>query len=118
MSRNTVGDYGEKLALRHYQRQGYTSLENNYRCRMGEVDLIVQAPSGTLVFIEVKTRSASSPMMPREAVTPAKRRKLVLAAQHYLARHGLSDPLMRFDVVEILVKSDGSFVINCIENAF
>ncbi len=117
MSRHGIGGCGETLALRHYQRQGYRRLETNYRCRMGEVDIIVQAPDGTLVFAEVKTRSPSAPILPREAVTPSKRRKLVLAAQHYLAGHGLSDPLMRFDVVEVL-RIEGRQYVRHTENAF
>ena len=117
MSGRATGDFGEHLALRYYQQRGYTRLAANFRCRMGEVDLIVQAPDGTLVFAEVKTRNQGAPGLPRDAVTPAKQRRLVLAAKHYLALNGLSDPFLRFDVVEVIL--DGkNHSINCIENAF
>lgn len=110
------GQMGEALVAETYRQAGYALLRQNYRTRQGEVDLIVEK-NGLLVFCEVKTRSPGNYGSAAEAVTPHKQRRLLLAAQGYLAQHGLSDPMMRFDVAEVLLLPDGPQV-NIIEDAF
>lgn len=81
-------------------------MERNYRVaagpsrRAGEVDLIMQAGDGTLVFVEVRARAGTSHGGAAASVTASKQRRLVYAAQHYLLRHA-SPPPCRFDVVAI-----------------
>lgn len=97
---------GEDAALAHLQHAGLRLLERNYRVaagpsrRAGEVDLILQDPDGTLVFVEVRARAGTSHGGAAASVTPAKQRRLIYAAQHYLLRHA-SPPPCRFDVVAI-----------------
>ena len=71
----------------------------NYRTPYGEIDIIAIL-EGVLVFCEVKRRSGKLHGAPSEAVTPAKQRKIIRAAEIYLARHPVEMP-MRFDVIEI-----------------
>ncbi len=81
-------------------------LARNYRSRSGEIDIVAD-DGGTLVFVEVKERSSESHGSAVEAVTPAKRRKVILAARAYAAAHRLSDSLVRFDVLAIDWGPDG-----------
>lgn len=101
-----AGDAGEALALAHLQREGLTLVQRNYRvaagprARGGEIDLILRERDGTLVFVEVRTRAPGTHGGAAASVTATKRQRLVLAAQHYVARLA-SPPACRFDVVAI-----------------
>jgi len=81
-------------------------LARNYRCRVGEIDIVAD-DGGTVVFVEVKERSSDSHGSAVEAVTAAKRRRVVRAARVYAATHGLADSAVRFDVLAIDWGPDG-----------
>lgn len=106
VSTKAAGDAAEARALAHLQRQGLTLLERNYRvargprARGGEVDLILRAPDGTLVFCEVRARRSTAQGGAAASIGAAKQRALVFAAQHYLQRFA-APPSCRFDVVAI-----------------
>ncbi|NCC06926.1 MAG: YraN family protein [Clostridia bacterium] len=106
-----LGDSGEKLAAKYYEKQGYEIVARNYRTRMGEIDIIVKTDD-ILVFVEVKTRSENTIASPREFVTKQKQRRIIAAAKAYMSENKC-EPIMRFDVVEIINRQ-----VNCIENAF
>lgn len=101
-----VGAQAEALALRYLQRQGLVLLERNYRvaagpsAHAGEVDLILRARDGTVVFVEVRARASVSHGGAAASVTPAKQRRLIYAAQHDLPRQA-SPPPCRFDVLAL-----------------
>lgn len=101
-----AGDAAEDRALAHLQRQGLQLVERNYRLAGGphrhgaEVDLILRAPDGTLVFVEVRARAAGGHGGAAASVSAAKRQRIVRAAQHYLMRLAVVPPC-RFDVVAI-----------------
>ena len=110
-STRRLGLYGEALACKYLQANGYTILERNFRCRrFGEID-IVASKAGVLSFIEVKTRCSSRYGKPVEAVTLAKQRKIYRVAQYYLQCTGLISriPMLSFDVIEIII--EGSAVM-------
>ena len=95
------------LALAHLQAQGLRLLVRNYRTPGrggGEIDLIMRDPTGTLVFVEVRQRSRSDHGGAAASIGFAKRRRIVWAARHYLARLAVEPPC-RFDV--IVVEPDG-----------
>ncbi|MDD2993734.1 MAG: putative endonuclease [Clostridiales bacterium] len=117
MDRKTVGVLGEVSAAKFYRDAGYTLLASNYRTRQGEIDLIVQGQS-VLVFAEVKTRAEGSLLTPREAVTPAKQRRIVSTAAAYLEKFGSDNQPVRFDVIEVYYNDTGMTRLNCIEHAF
>ncbi len=104
--RRATGDHGEARALAYLQAQGLRLVERNYRVargpsrRAGEIDLILRDGDGTLVFVEVRSRRGTDAGGAAASVTPAKRRRLVYAAQHYLLRFDRVPPC-RFDVVAI-----------------
>lgn len=97
------GTAAEDAALAHLLRAGLTLLERNYRTPGrggGEIDLVMRAPGGTLVFVEVRARGSATHGGAAASVGANKQRRIVLAARHYLMRHR-SPPACRFDVVAI-----------------
>jgi putative endonuclease len=95
------GQKGEELAASHLAREGLVVLARNYRCRGGELDLVVRDPDGTVAFVEVKERRTATHGRGFDAVTVGKRRRLLVAARHYASRHGLYESPLRFDVVSV-----------------
>ena len=96
-----VGDAAEDAALAHLQKAQLRLLERNYRTPGrggGEIDLIMRAPDGTTVFVEVRKRKSSSHGGAAASVTPLKQRRIIFAARHYLMRLRELPPC-RFDVV-------------------
>ena len=95
------GTAAEDAALAHLLRAGLTLLERNYRTPGrggGEIDLVMRAPGGTLVFVEVRARGSATHGGAAASVGANKQRRIVLAARHYLLRHRQPPPC-RFDVV-------------------
>ncbi|MBD5162658.1 MAG: YraN family protein [Oscillibacter sp.] len=116
--RKRRGDRGEDAVAAALEKRGCAILERQYRCRWGEIDLIVRTAEGVLCFVEVKTRSSRALAAPREAVTAAKRRKLRNAASWYLSRTGWDGPC-RFDVAEVFpADAGGRLQIKYIISAF
>ena len=98
-----AGDAGEDAALAFLQDQGLRLLVRNYRTPGrggGEIDLIMRAPDTTLVFVEVRRRRSTSHGGAAASVGRVKQRRIVFAAQHYLARLRALPPC-RFDVLEV-----------------
>lgn len=96
-----VGDAAEDAALLYLQQAQLRLLERNYRTPGrggGEIDLIMRAPDGTTVFVEVRQRKSTSHGGAAASVTFAKQRRIVFAARHYLMRLR-EPPPCRFDVV-------------------
>ncbi|MDY3954931.1 MAG: YraN family protein [Anaerovoracaceae bacterium] len=111
-----LGKWGETAAAKYLERQGLVIVERNYRCRLGEIDLIAKDGSDW-VFIEVKTRRSMIYGHPCEAVTGKKQGHVRCAAEHYALTHDLFGKNLRIDVVEILKTNEGSW-LNHIKNAF
>ena len=95
-----LGRVGEKKAVDFLKKKGFKILETNYRTHIGEIDIIAD-DNGTVVFVEVKTRSGDGYGLPSEAVDFKKREKYFKVAAEYLQREKKNDLPCRFDVVEI-----------------
>ena len=100
-ARRAFGQAGEDRAEAWYRARGYRVLARNWRCRDGEIDLVVSR-GRTLVFVEVKTRRTDRFGTPAEAITPLKQRRLRTLAGRYLETTGARPRSLRFDVVSIL----------------
>ncbi len=111
-TRRALGVAGEDEAAAWYAGRGYAVLHRNWRCREGELDLVVSR-GRELVFVEVKTRRTDRFGVPAEAVTHAKQRRLRTLAQRYLQATGTRAGCLRFDVVSILAGR-----LEVIESAF
>ncbi|MCK4905073.1 YraN family protein [bacterium] len=115
--RKDAGKIGENIAVKFLTRKGYSILEQNFRVKGGEIDIIA-SKDNTLVFVEVKSRTSTEYGTGEEAVTYTKRKKLILAAKIYLKYKG-EDYNCRFDVIAILFdKTKKAKEINHIEGAF
>jgi putative endonuclease len=93
------GRAGEDAALDHLLRHGLTLQQRNFRCKAGEIDLVMRERE-TLVFVEVRKRAGGAYGGALASITPAKQRRLLLAAQFYLQRFRPPPPC-RFDVIAI-----------------
>lgn len=114
-----IGKKNETIAKDYLIQQGLTLISENYCCRKGEIDLIMQ-DKDQVVFVEVKFRKSAQYGSGFEVVTPAKQKKIIYAAQHYLHRYNLTEThSCRFDVISIHPeKSTQSPVIEWLTNAF
>ncbi|MDO4715597.1 MAG: YraN family protein [Bacteroidales bacterium] len=110
---NALGAAGEAAAALYLAQQGYTLHERNWRSHHYEIDLIAEW-HGTLVFVEVKTRSSASFGQPYEAVDDAKEHRLVRAAHHYCLSKAHQGP-WRVDILS-LVGTPKHFEITHIKN--
>jgi putative endonuclease len=99
-ARTALGEGGENAAAKYLRGLGYRILERNFRCEVGEVDIIAR-DGRTLVFVEVKTREEDDPQ-PEDQVNLEKQHQLTKAARAYLSRYGTPQPPARFDVVGII----------------
>lgn len=97
MADRLSGAEAEALAGGHLERAGLRTLARNYRCRQGEIDLIME-DSGTLVFVEVRYRHSRGFGSASESIDHRKQQRLIAAARHYLAAKHIDRPC-RFDVV-------------------
>lgn len=115
--RRALGAAGEAVVAAWYEAAGYEVVDRNWRCRDGELDLVVAAP-GVLVFCEVKTRRGRAFLDPAEAVTPAKQRRIRRLALRWLAEHRRRARTVRFDVASVVHEPDREPVVDVIESAF
>ena len=115
-ARLELGRYGEDLAYKRIKRLGYRKIIRNYRCPLGEVDLIAN-DGDTLVFIEIKTRRGKPTGYAKEAVNSRKQRQLSKVALSYMKSNNCSDAKARFDVIAISIKEDKP-EIEVVKNAF
>jgi len=96
-----AGHNAEKLAYQYLIKQGLRPIAKNYRCRFGEIDLIMRLQQ-MLVFIEVRYRESSEFGLPEETVSIAKQRKIIKTAEYFLLEKNISDQYpCRFDIVAI-----------------
>lgn len=110
-----LGQRGENLAAKHLRTIGYKILSRNYRCPLGEIDIIAR-DGKTIVFVEVKTRTEDEPT-PEDQVNARKQHQLTKAAKYYLGRFA-SLPAARFDVVAIVWPENTPPIIRHIPHAF
>lgn len=110
-----TGQRAEDAAARFLSQRKLAVLARNYRCRGGEIDLVCR-DGKTLVFVEVRLRRNAGFGGAAASITPVKQRRIVLAAQHYLAATGKHDRDCRFDCV-LIDGADGQR-IEWMRNAF
>jgi putative endonuclease len=100
LTSRAAGDAAERRAAEFLVDLGFTILQRNYTCRLGEIDLVCEQGS-TLCFVEVRMRTQDRFGEAIETLTPAKLKRIALTARHYLMRHHLEQRECRFDVVTI-----------------
>lgn len=115
MATSDRGRWGEELAAKFLRKKRYRIVEMNYRCRMGEIDLIVENRQ-YLVFVEVKLRKNANFAEAMEFVDARKQSRIKTTAMLYLSQHE-TDKLCRFDVIEIYDDAKKT-IIHHLEDAF
>ncbi|WP_099203937.1 YraN family protein [Scatolibacter rhodanostii] len=113
---NSSGVVGELVAAKELQAHGFEILCRNYHTRFGEIDIIVK-DSLYIIFVEVKTRETGSLSHPFEAITSAKQKKIILAAQDYL-QNNPSNLQPRFDAIAVITEKGKVESVTHLENAF
>lgn len=104
--RRRLGQWGEDMAATQLQADGYVILERNWRCSIGEIDIVAR-DGEVLVFAEVKTRQSRTFGMPEESITPRKGQRLIDLGVQYCTDHELDDVEWRIDIVAIEIDKDG-----------
>jgi putative endonuclease len=107
LAKDAVGKYGEDLAARHFVGAGFTIVARNWRCDVGEIDIVAR-DGETLVIAEVKTRTTTAFGSPAEAITPRKANKLKELALTWLSEHPDRGRAVRFDVVSVVIPKYGT----------
>lgn len=114
--RKDKGDLGEDRAAAFLRKEGYRILERNYRCPLGEMDIIAREGK-TVVFVEVKTRSSDRFGPPQAAIGPQKQRRMTAIALCYLKGQGWLGTPARFDVAAVSLGEEGE-TVTLYKNAF
>lgn len=112
-----LGAYGEYEACKYLKKKGYQILKKDFRCKIGQIDIIAR-DGDTLCFIEVKCRSSYSFGQPEEAITWKKKQRIKKIAEYYILRKRITDTDIRYDAVTILEPKDDKKQISLIKNAF
>ena len=113
-----VGDKGEKLAEDFLKRKGYNIIQRNYRCKLGEIDIIAEQDN-VIVFVEVRTKQTESFGLPQYSITSGKMNRITKSALCYIQEKELYERSCRFDVIAITFSQDSRKPnIEHIENAF
>jgi putative endonuclease len=114
----SIGSHGEDIAETYLKEMGYTILERNFKCKIGEIDLIAKDDK-YICFVEVKSRYGTLYGSPGESVTKLKQYKIYRTAQSYILKKRLYKFNFRFDVIEIILnKKDDTYSIKLIKDAF
>lgn len=112
----SLGKLGERIAKDYLLEHGYKFVEQNFRCRLGEIDIIVMDKK-TLVFVEVKTRLNTDTISPEESVNSSKVSKIKRTIQFYLLDKEHKNLLLRIDFVGIVLNWNNEILrINLIKN--
>ncbi len=114
--RKRLGREGERFAERYLKKKGYRILAINYRCALGEIDIIAR-DGEEIVFVEVKTRRGNTFFSPEDAVNWKKQNRIKRLALLYLKSNKLHDVPVRFDVIGLRLK-EGQYVVEHIKDAF
>jgi putative endonuclease len=113
-----LGRWGEKHGERFLRSRGLKTLARNFTCRVGEIDLIMTDTEGTIVFVEVKTRSDEHFVEAERTVSRGKQAKMVKASRYFLSSHKIEERPCRFDVVTVVLPEKGRVQTRHYENAF
>lgn len=98
-----LGQLGEKLAKRFLEEREYKIICQNFRSKQGEIDIIAKDKDGTIVFVEVKTRTSLEFGEPAEAVNSTKKEHIIKTAKYYLYSNRINYSNTRFDIIEVFI---------------
>ena len=110
-AKDALGRFGEDVAVRHLEDDGYVVLDRNWRCEIGEIDIVAREHD-VLVVCEVKTRSSLRHGSPFEAITDRKLHRLERLGIAWMRAHSVRPRSMRIDIVAVLRPPSGPMVVD------
>lgn len=116
-NRKVLGDAGEALACKFLKKSGYRILARNYKCPVGEIDIICST-DGVVAFVEVKTRADDSQADPENNIRSEKKRHIERSARFWIEQNGRPEAAYRFDAISIVIPEGGDPVVRHIVDAF
>ena len=116
--RKALGHWGEKHAEKHLKNKGFKTLARNFLCNRGELDLVMADKDGTIVFVEVKTRTGEDFTLIENVLTKPKKESLWRAARYFLETNNITERPFRFDFVAIVLDQNAKETLKHYENAF
>lgn len=118
LTRQQIGQLGERHAARYLRARGLRILEGNFRTKLGELDIVAR-DRDTLVFVEVRTRTSETTMTPLESVNAEKQTRIARTGRQYRRLRHIPDCPIRYDVVEVIATPFGQVTdVRHIEGAF
>lgn len=108
-ARKKLGDWGEKVAATHLEAAGYTIIGRNWRCQIGEIDMIAKKED-VVSFVEVKTRRGRAAGSPEESITPRKAQKLIQLALTWIGEQDDDELDWRIDLVAVELDAKGKLL--------
>lgn len=115
MKTSDLAQTGEEFAVKYLIDRGYAILERNFRTKFGEIDVIAEK-SGSVVFVEVKSRTEGTGYIPSEAVDSRKKRRLARLSECYISRCGGEYDNFRIDLIGLVFKSGRLLSVEHLEN--
>jgi len=109
-----LGQLGEKLAKKFLEEREYEIIQQNFKSREGEIDIIAKDKDETVVFVEVKTRTSLEFGNPSEAVNQIKKEHILKTAKYFLYSNNINECNLRFDVIEVFIYK-GRYRVNHIK---
>lgn len=116
--RKALGKWGEKRAQKFLKKHRMKTLACNFLCKTGEIDLVMADKGGSIVFVEVKTRTIEDVAKAEDSVTYGKRTRLIRAGRYFLETNEIENRPFRFDVIAITLDQNGNVDIKHYPNAF
>lgn len=106
-----LGEWGEEKAANFLIKNGYRIIQRNFRCKLGEIDIIaLDKKENSICFVEVKTRKSLTFGLPKESITKVKLLHIVNSARYYILINEIIDMDLRVDVIEIIVANNSSSI--------
>ena len=113
-----LGRWGERCGERFLHNKGLKTLARNFTCKTGEIDLIMTDEDGSIVFVEVKTRSDESFVETEWTVSPGKQTKMIKTSRYFLSTHKIEERPCRFDIVTVVIPKKGRVQTRHHQNVF
>jgi len=113
-----LGRWGEKRGERFLRNKGFKTLARNFTCKVGEIDLIMTDEAGSIVFVEVKTRSDERFVETERTVSPGKQAKMIKTSRYFLSRYKIKERPCRFDIVTVVLPEKGRVLTRHYKSVF
>jgi putative endonuclease len=102
-----LGEWGEAKAAKYLIKNGYLIIQKNFRCKLGEIDIIAfDKEENSICFVEVKTRKSLAFGLPKESINNFKLKHIINSARYYTLINEIFDTDLRIDVIEIIVENN------------